>query len=96
MISGAKNIGVGRCGNKWTLMVGNAPTSGTTQAKMTHYVRQRYRAGDDPVRLVALAKWCASAGLLEQCADELRRLLAIEPDNAEAKRALPRLEAKGY
>jgi len=96
MISGAKNIGVGRCGNKWTLMVGSAPTSGTTQAKMTHYVRQRYQAGDDPARLLALAKWCASVGLLEQCADELRRLLAIEPDNAEAKGALPRLEAKGY
>jgi len=96
MISGAKNIGVGRCGNKWTLMVGSAPTSGTTPAKMTHYVRRRYEAGDDPARLLALAKWCASVGLLEQCADELRRLLAIEPDNAEAKRALPRLEAKGY
>jgi len=89
MISGAKNIGVGRCGNKWT-------TSGTTYAEMTHYVRERYQAGDDPARLLALAKWCASVGLLEQCADELRRLLASEPDNAEAKRALPRLEAKGY
>ena len=96
MISNATHIGVGRCGNKWTLMVGNAPSKGATPSKMAYYVRERYRAGEDPARLLALAKWCASAGLLEQSADELRRLLAIEPNNDEAKRALPRLEAKGY
>lgn len=96
MISGANNVGVGRCRNTWTLMVGNAPSGGTAPSRMAYYVRRRYQAGDSPGKLLTLAKWCAGVGLLEQAADELRRLLAIEGVNAEAQRALARLEAKGY
>ena len=67
----------------------------TDQAvNMATYVRRRYRAGDDPKLLFELARWCGSVRLINQAADELERVIALDPDHAEAKRVLDRIRGK--
>lgn len=87
MINGS-TVGVGRKNGQWTLMVGGSKLRGAEAKRYTGYVRRRYRADGDPARLLKLAKWCASNRLLTQARDALQRLLAIDPDHAEAKKAL--------
>ena len=93
MLSDATAAGVGRCGTKWTLMLGSAK-AGAGAAKMAQYVRDRYRAGKDLAAIVDLAKWCATSRLPLQAEDELQRVLEIDPKNAAAKKALEDLHAK--
>jgi hypothetical protein len=87
MINGS-TVGVGRKEGKWTLMVGGSKLRGAQAERYAGYVRRRYRADGHPARLLKLAKWCASNRLLTQARDALQRLLAIDPDHAEAKKAL--------
>ena len=91
MIAGARAIGVGYCEGRWTLMMGGARMAGATATKMAHYVRHRYRARDDAGKLLQLARWCVDNRLLTQAQDELERLLALDPDHAQARRALDRM-----
>jgi len=91
MIGGGSAIGVGRKNNSWTLMVGGSRMAGAKAANMAQYVRERYRAGEDTKALFALAKWCGSVRLITQAGDELERVVALDPDNAEAKRILDRI-----
>jgi hypothetical protein len=94
MIGGASAIGVGRKNNTWTLMTGRSRMAGSKAANMATYVRRRYRAGDDAKALFELARWCGSVRLINQAADELERVIALEPDHAEAKRVLDRIRGK--
>ena len=91
MLFAVPAIGVGRCNGRWTLMMGGARMAGPTASKMAQYVRRRYQAGDDTDRLLALGKWCADNRLLTQARDELERILSIEPDHEQARKALDRL-----
>jgi len=94
MIMGAPAIGVGRCENTWTLMMGGGK-QGPDGGKMGQYVRERYRAGKDPAAILALAKGCVAAKLLPQAEDELERLLEIDPENEVAKKALSAMHSAG-
>lgn len=94
MVSGAAAIGVGRCGSKWTLMMGGSRMSGATAIKMAHYVRRRYLAADDADKLFDLARWCADNRLLTQAQDELERLLALDADHEPARKALERMRGQ--
>jgi len=94
MIGAGPAVGVGRCRNTWTLMMGGSRMRGATASKMGRYVRDRYRAADDPARLLALAKWCADNRLITQAQDELLRILELEPDNKPAKKALDRIRGR--
>jgi hypothetical protein len=94
MIGAGPAIGVGRCQGKWTLMMGGSRMSGPTASKMGHYVRERYRAGDDAGKLLALARWCAETRLYTQAQDELLRVLALDPDNQPARAALDRIRGR--
>ncbi len=94
MLSGATAVGVGRCRDKWTLMVGGSRAANPRADRMAAYVRRRYEAGEKPEALLDLAKWCASNQLLAQAQDELERLLAIEPAHDGAKKALERLRTR--
>jgi len=91
MLFAVPAIGVGHCNGKWTLMMGGARMAGPIASKMAQYVRRRYQAGDDTDKLLALAKWCADNRLLTQARDELERLLTIDPDHRQARKALDRL-----
>ena len=91
MISGAAAIGVGRKGDKWTLMMGGSKMAGTTATKMAQYVRKRYEAGDDTAKLFALARWCTDNRLLTQAQDELERILLLDPAHEQAQKVLDRM-----
>jgi len=94
MISGSSCIGVGRCKETWTLMVGGSKMTGVTATNMAKYVRRRYEGGDDAPKLFLLAKWCAENKLLIQAQDELERVVALDPKNEDAKKALERIRAR--
>jgi hypothetical protein len=96
MISGASSIGVGRRKSTWTLMMGSPKPGGPNATKMAQYVRKRYEAGEDAAKLFDLAKWCAAAPtqLLTQAQDELERVLALDPKNEQAQKALDRMRGK--
>ena len=88
MINGSAAIGVGRSGSIWTLMTGNSLLRGAIASKYTVYVRGRYRVGEEADRLYKLARWCATSGLKNQAIDELERILILDPDHGQARRAL--------
>ena len=94
MISKEPCVGVGGCGSRWTLMTGGSKGLFGPAAKMTQYVRDRYRAVKDPDRILRLARWCVKNHLVTQAEDELQRVLQIDPGNAEAAKALAALQAK--
>jgi hypothetical protein len=95
MIMGTPGIGVGRCENTWTLMMGGAKTRGPEAEKMAQYVRQRYRAGKDPAAIIDVARFCSAAKLLPQAEDELERVLAIDPENEVAGKVLKAMRSAG-
>ena len=94
MVGGGAAIGVGRKNNTWTLMTGRSRMAGSKAVNMATYVRRRYRAGEDAKALFELARWCGSVRLVHQAADELERVVALEPEHAEAKRVLDRIRGK--
>ena len=94
MISGASAVGVGRCQNKWTLMMGGSRMSGALAGKMAQYVRRRYEAGESIEKLLDLAKWASDNKLVTQAQDELERVLLLDPKNEQAKKALDRIRSK--
>jgi hypothetical protein len=94
LISGGPCIGVGRCRDSWTLMVGGSSLGNPAASKMGAYVRKRYEAGEKPEALLDLAKWCANNQLFTQAEDELERLLVLEPKNAAAEKALERIRSR--
>jgi hypothetical protein len=88
---GGSTIGIGHREGRWTLMTGGSRLRPPLLPKFAHYIRERYRAGDDPDKLFPLAKWCATSGLTNQAADELERLLALDPDHKQAAKTLESL-----
>lgn len=94
MIGGGPCVGVGRAGERWTLMTGGSSMGNPAANKMAQYVRKRYEAGEKPDLLFELAKWCASNQLLVQAEEELVRLLVLAPDHEGAKKALERMRAR--
>jgi len=95
MLMGTPAVGVGRCEATWTLMMGGSKMPGPDGGKMGLYVRQRYRAGNDPAAILALGKGCVEARLMPQAEDELERLLVIDPTNEAAKKALTAMRGGG-
>ena len=94
MINRSRAIGVGRAGNKFTLMMGRSRVRGAAAGKFIAYVKQRYRAGDDAAKLYDLARWCTAAGLTNQAVDELERVVALDPENERAAKALAKLRTR--
>jgi len=94
LINNSSTVGVGRRGNTWTLMMGKSRMRGAKTTKMTHYVRERYRAGDDPGLLFKLARWCRDARLITQAQDELERVIQLDPKHEQARKALAALRGR--
>ena len=96
LISGGPCIGVGRCRDTWTLMMGGSSLGNPATNKMAAYVRKRYEAGEKPDLLLELGKWCANNQLFTQAQDELERLVALAPDNEAAKKAMERVRTRKH
>jgi len=94
MLGGGPCIGVGRCADTWTLLMGGAGAASPAASRMAAYVRKRYEAGDKPEPLLELARWCAANQLLVQAQDELERLLVLAPDNEVARKAIERMRSR--
>lgn len=67
-----------------------------SQELLQEYARQRAMASSDVDGQMALARWCESNGLRAQRDAHLKQVLAIDPENAVARRMLFHINVNGY
>ncbi len=80
-------LGEMKAGNKW-VSIEEAQRRDSADPRQAQYRDLRAKSGDSPEGQLALAKWCRKNGLNDEAKFHWANVLAVDPKNEEALRAL--------